>query len=674
MATIHDLPLSLLLDIGDVLDFRSLNAFSRTSSYYYSGLNRYLYKLHIRHDEPKDSCLFWAAKAGRLDTIKMAHLYGADLNIERETYRDPPSPLHTAIRSLHPHIVEYILRNGGTVHSPAWKYGMARPYPLGKALTTRNLKEGPDGVKKNQMIVDMLIRHGATLVDELEPALPRAAALNKREVVTLLLEQPAVCVNDATRKGLTALQMASQNGHTELARYLLDQPGIDIYAASEDGKTALMVAIENGHLDILRQLVMWCGLTRDAAFELTKEAFEQALIDGQPHICEYLLTRPGIHGEMTLRDGCTALHLAARSKNVDTVKLLLEQTNVNVAAVNLVGETALHCLASEADSTARVKRAYMAKLLVERGAPVNQADFSELTPLERAIKTNNFQVAIQLLHCGADFTRGTESESGDYTWTLAHECLSQTTWKPWMDKVRAAMIETLIKFGPASIHKASKVPDRKMQSTRTVPFDGTPLLFAILYDREPATIQMLIDNGARIDSVATKRDADASNCRHSILQALLSVGLPAGYPSNGASTVFSATEGDVASIEERMEILLSNGARIDPEYGLQSVLEYACELYLATHKTLLRKLLNKATLMNVSLEHVHQLLLRYLDKTEDGTRNALADDLVMKLEKWVDMGLMPDEMDGVVTTQNSSDSGSSIIMDSDNLFDGASQW
>lgn len=638
-APIERLPPELLLNIGEWFDTfddrRSLNALVRTSLVFYTALNAHLYKRNIRNDPPSASCLFWAAQVGRLGTFRVAHQFGADLNVKRETQSYPPSPLHTAIQNLHPEIVEYILQNGGHVHS-------GKRYPLGIALTARNLRHGTSSVRKNQIILDMLIRHGATMVDGGEPALPHAAAMNKDRVVHLLLQQPTISVNQTTSRGRSALHMVCQHGHTELLHYLLNQPGIDIHAQSRGGTDALGFAVVNGHVDAVRLLVMWHGLTPDAAFELRKTAFLRALETGQASICEFLITLPEINGVLSLPRNCTALHWAARSENVDCVPVLLDKSSFHLGAVDDDGHTALHCLAMTLNSKGRTTRAEVVRMLVDRGAEVNPVSPMGYTPLHFAIARNNFDVATQLLHQEADPTIGAESDTGDYIWTLLHESLLGNSWVPWNYEPRIRMLQALIQHDYANLNKESRVTSAEMRRTNDAPFDGTPLLFAVLYDGEPGTIKMLIKAGARVDSVAIKRETAAPNSfhSHSILQALLSSHLRPNYPVSYKDTNVSVSVEDVRHIKTRLEILLSNGARIDNEHGPQSVLEYACEVQLAGYPALLGALFEMAHPVNVSLGHVQSLIHTYSGVGAEEYPPRF--DLASALQKWMDVWLIPE--------------------------------
>lgn len=144
----------------------------------------------------------WPAQHGRLGTVKVAHKYGTDLDmnctgteVELESAPEPSptrlrlfgTPLHFAIRAGHLDIAGYLLENGVSVHVPSWVFfdsmspGVSQiPYPLHYALERQSI----DGV-------DMLIRHGAYLVAKGVSALPMVSRLGRPDLIELLLDLDA---------------------------------------------------------------------------------------------------------------------------------------------------------------------------------------------------------------------------------------------------------------------------------------------------------------------------------------------------------------------------------------------------------------------------------------------------------------------------------------------------
>ncbi|PVH90468.1 hypothetical protein DM02DRAFT_734565 [Periconia macrospinosa] len=98
----------------------------------------------------------------------------------------------------------------------------------------------------------------------------------------------------------------------------------------------------------------------------------------------------------------TALHKAARRSNYPIVRLLLDADNIDIDAVDIDGETALHD-ASYADGESVVQ------LLIESGANINVESKKGWTPLHTAASKNACKAVIKLLEAGASTTSCTKS-------------------------------------------------------------------------------------------------------------------------------------------------------------------------------------------------------------------------------------------------------------------------
>jgi hypothetical protein len=90
-------------------------------------------------------------------------------------------------------------------------------------------------------------------------------------MVTALLEAGAD-VNSRDEYGSTALSWASYRGNKDVVKLLLEQPAIKLDQAGVDGDTALMAAAERGHAEIVEML-----LNAGATVSITNEAGETAI-------------------------------------------------------------------------------------------------------------------------------------------------------------------------------------------------------------------------------------------------------------------------------------------------------------------------------------------------------------------------------------------------------------
>lgn len=100
------------------------------------------------------------------------------------------------------------------------------------------------------------------------------------------------------------------------------------------------------------------------------------------------------------REGWAAIHHAARYSRISTLRLLVEELETNVNAINLFkGQTAVHIVASNNNAGGGARPAIA--LLAELGADVNMKDSSGKTPLDVAIGIGNHDATAALLDVGA---------------------------------------------------------------------------------------------------------------------------------------------------------------------------------------------------------------------------------------------------------------------------------
>ena len=106
-----------------------------------------------------------------------------------------------------------------------------------------------------------------------QTALMWAVGKGHNSIVRLLLEQPAVKVNEKNIAGSTALHYAAQCNNPEGARMLLLHPGFNSPNLTNNfGNTALMLAVSERKKEVLLELVKHESVSLD----LSEGAFDES--------------------------------------------------------------------------------------------------------------------------------------------------------------------------------------------------------------------------------------------------------------------------------------------------------------------------------------------------------------------------------------------------------------
>ena len=159
-------------------------------------------------------------------------------------------------------------------------------------------------------------------------------------------------------------------GDLEEIQHLVEN-GVDInYTIPENGGTALICAVQNRRKNVV-------------CFLLQKLANPNATLKPSKRFKNH--------------HGSTALHLAVFLKDVDIVKLLVEDTRTNVnLARNHDGASALHCAVNS-------KQGKIVKILVEKGkANIDKKTHNRQTPLHLALLRRDKKTARYLIESKAD--------------------------------------------------------------------------------------------------------------------------------------------------------------------------------------------------------------------------------------------------------------------------------
>jgi len=225
------------------------------------------------------------------------------------------------------------------------------------------------------------------------------------------LIQAGADVKAANRYGVTPIALAATNGSAAMIRLLLDA-GVDANSANPGGETALMTTARTGKVDAVNLLLDRGANVNAKDTERAQTALMWAVIENHPDTVkllldrgadikaqtavtitkgEYVPARPaaasgtGIIRQRALptpNGGMTPLLFAVRDGNTDMVRLLLERgADINQSSGNHTTPLIIALLNGQVG---------LATELLERGANPNLADDYHRAPLFAAIDLRNF--------------------------------------------------------------------------------------------------------------------------------------------------------------------------------------------------------------------------------------------------------------------------------------------
>ena len=234
-------------------------------------------------------------------------------------------------------------------------------------------------------VVELLLAKGAPLeVPNKKDCTPLncAALCGHREVVERLLDAGAK-PDGLPAAVTTPVTTAARQGHADVLQLLLAHGGNPNTACKTDGTTPLIAAA----------MGPW---SQDAEFKVVPLSTMNASPHGSPEDfirCVRMLLEKGANPLATCFDGSTALHLAAKFNQAETVGLLLE-AKVPAGGLNRRLLSPLHC-AAQGDA------AEAAAVLLEHGVKP-AALMNSYTPLHAAAAAGSLKVAALLLEHGAN--------------------------------------------------------------------------------------------------------------------------------------------------------------------------------------------------------------------------------------------------------------------------------
>lgn len=227
--------------------------------------------------------------------------------------------LAACLRSSKNHLISDLLSSGASINNDAMTaaielhdVALVRTFIAAGAILNPVIGHG-DGtcdltplqqaVKSNEIpTIELLIQAGAdinaptTAVSGIT-ALQLAVQNGNMEVVKLLLDSGA--------DGATALQVAAKNGFIGIVSQLLDR-GVDINAVGSDGTTALITAAEHGRLDMVQLLIHKGNIIRSPHRGQILRAISKAVENGHWALVVFMEGIIGHHTPRAEMAGCAS--------------------------------------------------------------------------------------------------------------------------------------------------------------------------------------------------------------------------------------------------------------------------------------------------------------------------------------------------------------------------------
>jgi ankyrin repeat protein len=343
MAPIEALPVEAICRIADICIDESASknkdfmqtpaALAQTNHHFYDIVNPRI----------RTTTVCRAAEEGRLDTIKKAHKYGADLSLAgRIKHGQRASPLHYAIQNGHRDIVEYLVEVGVDPHVPSaglctcyMDEAIVKPYALHTVLS-HSMVEEPAKLLIQKLGAYWSFR-GMPALDEVYPD------EHDKELADLLINLPG------PQPAIDALRYALQWKYSDLATRVLERPDFDASFPDYYGRTPIACAV----------------------------------FYNQPEVVKLLLQRPEVDAGTPQKNGLTPLHLAVEERSLPFVETLLKRPEVDAGRADKHNYTNLHCAAENGELV-------IVKLLLDQpGVIATLPDNTGMTPLHWAVRSRN---------------------------------------------------------------------------------------------------------------------------------------------------------------------------------------------------------------------------------------------------------------------------------------------
>ena len=293
----------------------------------------------------EETALWLAAKFGSVEIVNMLLDIGADPSIA-------PTPLHIACHYGHYRVVETLLDRYFLPYSKATHQGIARA--LWQAASNGHTN-----------VVKVFLNRGLCILQ-----VPTSSKFRPFSLAVLQEASRADTGTMMLNRSITQdhpLFAAAKEGHVEIVTLLLGANPLSVRLFRHgEWRSALHYAAEGGHLTII-DILLKAGA--DPNTQQTPRTFSP------------------------LQAAINSTSLQNNELRRETVRLLLER-GANVKTRGHYNNTALHY-------AAKTKDLEIVKMIVEKGVEINALNDQQATPLLEASKTGHFEIVLYLLEHGA---------------------------------------------------------------------------------------------------------------------------------------------------------------------------------------------------------------------------------------------------------------------------------
>ena len=288
--------------------------------------------------------LHYAVQGNDCDLIRFSIKSGASANSKD---KNGQTPLHLAVKRGFIECIEVLVKHGADLHISD-NFGFSSflwAVAIGQENAAMVLLSMDDSV--NELTADgmsplrwaanlglystakMLLEHKNTVpaTEILQNPLPLGEAVASGNLrIAQLLAEYGWDWNHRDRDGWSTIHLAAEEGHLDIVRLLLDW-GADPNAVSSYGTSALHCAANGGHVSIVSMLLeRGTDPLRSTCHGWT--ALHHAAFMGHSEVMQCLLGDARLQSVASQQDnhGWSALHLAVHSRDVATVRVLLDQS------------------------------------------------------------------------------------------------------------------------------------------------------------------------------------------------------------------------------------------------------------------------------------------------------------------------------------------------------------